>query len=737
MILLRQFFRYMGAVILLLLLLISPVHAASRQFNSIDLIDRAHRSGQIKYNEALNYKVTAILRPESLPVMYRSNGIIKSATFVLMEARLNRHLLSSENERLLARGRGDSIADLYNGIIPRSFASPQGRFRIHYTTDNKYGDAVPALDINEDGVPDYVERFAEILDHVWTTEVEQMGYDAPPSDGIEGGDCLLDVYLADEKFYGLTQIDVNDPAANVYMIFENDFSVYFMPNSDPEGDVIGAMKATAAHEFFHTIQFQITEDLCTNGWWMEASSTWMEDYVYPEVNDYINFIDYWFQNSQLPIDTYDCTGNDTHRLFHYGTTIWIKHMTEKYGSELVFDVWDKMKTGKPHVSALSAVIGALKDRGISLEEELKELRVANVTMTYEDAVWYKSWQSVSNAPDSGPIEVKYSRIYHEFSSSVAFNDFLLPLAAKYYFFSAPQVSGNLSINFSGSGNTSVMVIGLNADDTAYDVTEILTDANHAGSITINGFGASGNYSRIVLIPVNYTDAVSESFFLSAAYTTANAGNISSVDIRPDSTSLVTGDNGINGRQQYHLIMTDENNRQVLQAGTIWTDNSSYINIDRNGLAVLTGTDAGAAISASILTHTASSSLTSASPAAVTPGTPRACAATNNSIVDNSRCFIATAAFGSPLHPFVILLREFRDVYLLSNTPGRWIVSLYYSSSPPIAEIISDNSGLKVIVKLFLIPAIMISWVLLKTTLIEKIIAAVLMFILIRICPVKY
>jgi hypothetical protein len=41
---------------------------------------------------------------------------------------------------------------------------------------------------------------------------------------------------------------------------------------------------------------------------------------------------------------------------------------------------------------------------------------------------------------------------------------------------------------------------------------------------------------------------------------------------------------------------------------------------------------------------------------------------NPVVLDN--CFIATAAFGSKFAPSVVLLRQFRDSCLLSNTPGQ-------------------------------------------------------------------
>ncbi len=67
------------------------------------------------------------------------------------------------------------------------------------------------------------------------------------------------------------------------------------------------------------------------------------------------------------------------------------------------------------------------------------------------------------------------------------------------------------------------------------------------------------------------------------------------------------------------------------------------------------------------------------------------------------CFIATAAFGSKLEPSVALLRQFRDRYLLTNKPGQVFVKLYYKFSPALAEIVSGNELLKVVVRVALNP----------------------------------
>jgi hypothetical protein len=83
------------------------------------------------------------------------------------------------------------------------------------------------------------------------------------------------------------------------------------------------------------------------------------------------------------------------------------------------------------------------------------------------------------------------------------------------------------------------------------------------------------------------------------------------------------------------------------------------------------------------------------------------------------CFIATAAFGTPMAGEIEILREFRDEYLLTNPLGQALVGLYYRVSPPMAEFITEHPGLKPVVRVGLLPAVAISTVVVNTTPAEK------------------
>ena len=75
------------------------------------------------------------------------------------------------------------------------------------------------------------------------------------------------------------------------------------------------------------------------------------------------------------------------------------------------------------------------------------------------------------------------------------------------------------------------------------------------------------------------------------------------------------------------------------------------------------------------------------------------------------CFIATAAYGTPLSEELAISCRFRDMVLAKRRWGRIATWIYYRLSPPIAERIGKHAFLRAVTRLWLGPAVRLAkWV---------------------------
>jgi hypothetical protein len=241
----------------------------------------------------------------------------------------------------------------------RSMISPSGFFKLHW--DDSLTHAVPQEDLEGNGYPDYIDSAAVILDYVREVEVEKMGYLPPP--GIDGNENIpYPVYFKNHSKYGETiRVDIiqsNLPAITYtsYINLDNDYSEYYFPTKGLDG-----LKVTAAHEYHHAIQLGYIyrpDDL----YFFEMTSTWMEEYIYPDINDYLYYLDYFFKvvsNSQFDL-IYD--------IYPYANSMYLQMVESQYDASIIRSIWEKMRTEK----SLTALISTLDQNNSSWYESLSE-----------------------------------------------------------------------------------------------------------------------------------------------------------------------------------------------------------------------------------------------------------------------------------------------------------------------------------------------------------------------------
>ena len=105
--------------------------------------------------------------------------------------------------------------------------------------------------------------------------------------------------------------------------------------------------------------------------------------------------------------------------------------------------------------------------------------------------------------------------------------------------------------------------------------------------------------------------------------------------------------------------------------------------------------------------------------ATTPAEPAPNASPGGGGGGGGGCFIATAAYGSPMAKDVRYLRAFRDEYLLTNAPGRWLVKEYYRLSPPLAHALRPHDSWRATVRVGLAPLVALSKLLVSDATLAK------------------
>ena len=277
-----------------------------------------------------------------------------SATLVLRDLWMQRSELRGAERRqadaLLARPT-DGFSDDQGFGYTVAEAPPQCNTRlcVHYVPTGP--DAPPS--------PDWPATNLAVMDSVWSTIVDQMGYRKPLSDRSRGGNSLFDVYLKDlgPDLYGFCAGErrVKKRTASGYCVLDNDFATAQFPNGTPTDNLV----VTAGHEFFHAVQYAY--DYAEDPWMMESTATWMEERFATDVDDNRQYLPAsQIYAPQIPLDAFSQSNG-----FQYGNWVYWEYLSTRYGTRIVNKAWKQAGSLRSDGGkySLQAIDRALKGKG--------------------------------------------------------------------------------------------------------------------------------------------------------------------------------------------------------------------------------------------------------------------------------------------------------------------------------------------------------------------------------------
>lgn len=221
----------------------------------------------------------------------------------------------------------------------------------------------------------WVGRTLRTLSAVWSYEVGTLGLRRPPYDGRKGGDGRFDVYLADlgnRGLFGYCTPERRVPgerfSASGYCVLDDDFA------RDQYGAAPRAsLRVTAAHEFFHAIQFGY--DFREDPWLLESTATWVEERFADGADDNRRYLR--FGSVRRPGVSLDHFSNSSYA--HYGNWAFWEFLTRRYGASVVPDVWARAdaRSGAPDDYSVRALARVLRPHG-GLRSALASYAAANL-----------------------------------------------------------------------------------------------------------------------------------------------------------------------------------------------------------------------------------------------------------------------------------------------------------------------------------------------------------------------
>jgi hypothetical protein len=128
---------------------------------------------------------------------------------------------------------------------------------------------------------------------------------------------------------------IEEDAAASYLVLDNDYS-----EDAKDATPLSLMRATAAHEYNHSLQFGY--DLGDQFiWYYEATASWMEIVTFPEEEDATHYIENIFDYPEICLGA-DPAADPTGGLLSYGSLLFIQSLVDSYGDKIPLALWENI-----------------------------------------------------------------------------------------------------------------------------------------------------------------------------------------------------------------------------------------------------------------------------------------------------------------------------------------------------------------------------------------------------------
>ncbi len=183
-------------------------------------------------------------------------------------------------------------------------------FRVHY------GDS------QLDGYADNILIAAE---KAYLVFLDTLGYNIPPSDGVNGGDSRTDIYIRSHTGFSYLGLTTPESPAPPY---SNSYTSY-IELTDTMG--VDLLLTTTAHEYFHVVQLGYDKDEHVS--FLEMTAVWSEDQVYDEINAYLRHLPGFFSRPEKALFSHT-----------YSNVVWAIYLAENFGDDVLKDIFENCAT---------------------------------------------------------------------------------------------------------------------------------------------------------------------------------------------------------------------------------------------------------------------------------------------------------------------------------------------------------------------------------------------------------